>query len=80
MIDATRITHMASVFQESALLFAASDLGVFGALAKLQSADAEALAGELQIDRRAATLMMDACAAIGLLEKHGSESAIRRRR
>ena len=71
MIDPTRITNMASVFQDSAILFAASDLGIFGALARLGNARAASLATELSLDPRAATLMLDACVAIGLLEKHG---------
>ena len=78
----SRITNMASIFQDSAVLFAAVDLGIFGALARLGEASAPALATELTMDVRGATLMLDASVAVGLLEKHGecyrntAESAI----
>lgn len=71
MIDPSRITEMASAFQDSAVLFAASDLGVFGALAKVGEGSAEALAAELSLDQRATGLILNACVAVGLLEKHG---------
>lgn len=67
----TRIANMASAFFESALLFAASDLGVFAALAKAQQADSRQLADELHLDLRGATLLLDGCVAVGLLEKEG---------
>jgi len=67
----SRITSMASIFQDSAVLFAATDLGIFGALARLGETSAPALAKELTLDPRGATLMLDACVAVGLLEKHG---------
>ena len=69
--DATRITDMASLFQESALLFAASDLGVFQALAKLGDATAEEVASHLSLDSRSAALILNGCVAVGLLEKGG---------
>ena len=62
---------MASLFQDSAILFAASDLGVFEAFSRLGSAPAAALAAELSLNPRAAGLMLDACVAVGLLEKQG---------
>jgi ubiquinone/menaquinone biosynthesis C-methylase UbiE len=60
---------MASLFQDSAVLFAASDLGIFGALAKLNAATAPEVADHLGLDGRAATLILNACVAVGLLEK-----------
>jgi SAM-dependent methyltransferase len=69
MMDPSRITNMASLFQDSAILFAASDAGVFGALSKLGEAGAPALASELNLDQRGAALLFDACVAVGLLEK-----------
>ncbi len=63
--------NLASAFQESALLFAASDAGVFGALSKLGEATAPAVAKELGLDERAVTLILNATVAAGLLEKHG---------
>jgi 3-hydroxy-5-methyl-1-naphthoate 3-O-methyltransferase len=67
-----RIVNMASAFYESALLFAASDLGIFAALAKAEQADGRQLAEELHLDPRGATLLLDGCAALGLLEKEGA--------
>ena len=60
---------MASLFQDSAVLFAASELGIFGALAKLTAATAPEVADQLGMDRRATTLILNACVAVGLLEK-----------
>jgi ubiquinone/menaquinone biosynthesis C-methylase UbiE len=67
----SHITSLASAFQDSALLFAASDLGIFGTLAKLGEGAAEDVSRELQLDCRAARLILDACVAAGLLEKNG---------
>lgn len=67
--DPSRITDMATLFQESALLFAASDLGIFEKLAKAGQATAEEIAGHLGLDCRAAALILNACVAVGLLEK-----------
>src|SRR5215469_13950720 len=67
--DPTRIFAMASIFQESAVLFAASDLGVFGSLARFGEATAEELANQLNLDCRAVGLLLNACVAVGLLEK-----------
>ncbi len=69
MIEPSRIMRMASAFQESCLLFAASDLGVFGKLAELGRADSEQLAHSLKLDERGVRLLLDACTAIGLLRK-----------
>ncbi len=71
-LDSSRITEMASAFQDSALLFAASGLGVFGALAKSEVSTAADLARSLGFDTRAVALLMDACVAVGLLQKDGS--------
>jgi 3-hydroxy-5-methyl-1-naphthoate 3-O-methyltransferase len=71
-INPSRIMDMASAFQDSAILFAASDLGIFGAVAKSAQATAADVAGALSLDARAAALIMDACAAVGLLQKEGS--------
>lgn len=70
-IDPGRIVRMASAFQESSLLFAASDLGVFAKLAELGQADAAQLSAALGLSERGASLLLDACAAIGLLQKDG---------
>ncbi|HXM96887.1 MAG TPA: methyltransferase [Candidatus Dormibacteraeota bacterium] len=60
---------MASAFQESCLLFAASDLGIFAKLAELGPADGPQLAHALGLSERGARLVLDACAAVGLLQK-----------
>jgi SAM-dependent methyltransferase len=64
--------NMASRFQDSAILFAACDLGVFETLARSGMAPAAAVAHSLNVNQRAAGLMLDACVAVGLLEKHGA--------
>ncbi len=46
-INPSRIMDMASAFQDSAILFAASDLGIFGAVAKSAEATAADVAGVL---------------------------------
>lgn len=68
-MDPNRIVDMASAFYESAALFAASDLGIFKALAELGPADLETLAAACGLDLRGGRLLLDACAALGLLEK-----------
>ena len=69
MSDPSRIVRMASAFQESCLLFAASDLGIFKKLQDLGHADAHQLAQDLALNPRGVGLLLDACAAIGLLRK-----------
>jgi 3-hydroxy-5-methyl-1-naphthoate 3-O-methyltransferase len=71
-INPSRIMDMASAFQDSAILFAASDLGIFGAVAKSAESTAADVAGAVGLDERAATLIMDACVAVGLLQKEDS--------
>ncbi len=63
-----RIIDMASSFYESCVLFTASDLGVFKMLAESDST-ASAVAEECGLDRRGTTLLLNACVAVGLLEK-----------
>ena len=71
MIKPDGIINMASAFYDSCVLFTASDLGVFAALAKLGKADVQKLAGELKIDERGGRLLLDGCVALNLLEKDG---------
>ena len=70
-----RIMRMASAFYESCVLFSASDLGVFAALARLGSADAGVLAQACGLDARGGRLLFDGCVAIGLLDKSGERYA-----
>lgn len=55
-MNPARIVEMASAFYESCVLFAASDLGVFGKLAELGEMDAEGIASACGLDRRGACL------------------------
>ena len=71
MLDPSRVMRMASAFQESCLLFAASDLGIFAKLAETGPADAVQIAQALQLDTRGAELLLNGCVAIGLLQKEG---------
>jgi len=70
-MDPSRIVDMASAFYESAALFAASDLGVFAKLAELGPADLDTVISSCGLDRRGGRILLDACAALGLLEKSG---------
>lgn len=71
MIKPDGIIDMASAFYDSCVLFTASDLGVFAALAKLEKADVDTLATELNLNPRGARLLLDGCVALNLLEKDG---------
>jgi len=70
-MDPTRIIDLASAFYGSNVLFAASDLGVFGALAEIGQADAGTLAERLGLNPRGLQLLLDACTALELLAKDG---------
>jgi ubiquinone/menaquinone biosynthesis C-methylase UbiE len=65
------IMDLASAFYDSCILFTASDLGIFARLSELGQAGAETLAAKCGLDRRATGLLLDACAALGLLLKKG---------
>ncbi len=70
-MNSSRIVQMASAFQESCLLFAASDLGVFATLESMGTADNTQLARALQLNERGSRLLLDGCVAVGLLQKRG---------
>lgn len=67
------IMDLANAYFDSCVLFASAELGVFEALAKLGSADADSLARELGLDNRGARLLLNGCVAVGLLEKSGDQ-------
>lgn len=69
--DPTAIVTLASAFYGSNVLFAASDLDIFTALARLEKASSATLANELALDSRATELLLNGCVAVGLLEKDG---------
>ena len=66
------IIELSSAFYKSSILFAASDVGVFGALAGGAKGAVE-IAQQLALDPRAARLLLDGCVTIGLLEKSGEQ-------
>ncbi len=66
-----RIVDMASRYFDSCVLFAASDLGVFGALAERGKATVSTLATALECDARGLRLLLDAAVAVELLVKDG---------
>jgi ubiquinone/menaquinone biosynthesis C-methylase UbiE len=71
--DPRRIMQLSTAFYGSALLFTAADAGVFAHLAQAGGADAAAIAAACGMAPRAARLILDGCAAIGLLEKKGEQ-------
>jgi ubiquinone/menaquinone biosynthesis C-methylase UbiE len=62
---------MANAFYDSCILFAASDLGIFGKLGELEGASSARVAEDLSLDARGTRLLLDACVALGLLSKDG---------
>lgn len=69
MLRPDRIIGMASSFYDSCVLFTASDLGVFAKLAESGPMNSQRIAAALQLDQRAARLLLDACVALELLTK-----------
>ncbi|MDX2111206.1 MAG: methyltransferase [Verrucomicrobiota bacterium] len=65
------IIDLANAFYGSSTLFAASDAGLFGELAKHPGATSDEVATALSIAPRASRLLLDACVALGLLTKDG---------
>lgn len=70
-----RIVQMASAFYESATLFAAIEAGVFACLHERADATAGEVAVRCQSSPRGMRLLLDACAALGLLTKSGDRYA-----
>lgn len=68
------IMQIASGFMASKLLFAASELGVFEALAE-GPVDLDGLAARTGLTRRATHVAADAMVALGLVERHGANYA-----
>jgi len=69
--DPNRISSLITAFYRSATLFAATELGIFTELSRVRTASAALLAHTLQLNVRCTTLLLDACVALGLLEKDG---------
>lgn len=70
--DANRITGLITSFYGSATLFAAAELGIFAELSHLRRSSATGIAQALKLNPRSATLLLDACVSLGLLEKDGN--------
>ena len=75
------IVDLASAYYGSAVLFAAIDRGVFAAIEKLSSplststSNLDLIAADCGCNTRGMRLLLDACVAEGLLEKHGGTYA-----
>ena len=63
------IVELASAYYGSAVLFAALDSGVFGALRERPESTVGELAAELSLSERGLRLLLDGCVALGLLVK-----------
>jgi len=68
--DPLRISSLITAFYGSAAVLAAAELGVFEKLSHLRTGSAAMIAQTLRLDVRRATLLLDACVALGLLEKN----------
>ena len=68
-----RIMNMSCAFYDACVLHAASNTGVFAALADSQGMSAGSLAEKLELDVRATRLLLDACVALDLLIKDGDQ-------
>ena len=65
----SRIIDLTNAYFGSCVLFAASDLGIFGRLAAVGPSGSAACADALGLDLRATGLLLDACVAVQLLDK-----------
>lgn len=63
-----RLMRLASAFYGSCVLFSASDAGIFDVLDELGSADGATVASRCGLNERAATLLLNACVAVDLLD------------
>jgi SAM-dependent methyltransferase len=69
------ILNTVRAFQPACILTAAAELDIFSALRK-RPMTAESLAGKLNSDIRATTILLDALAALGLLAKKGGKFSV----
>ena len=68
-LDANAIVELASAYYASATLFGALDCGVFAQIERTPDATATSLAQALKCDLRGLSLLLNGCAALGLLVK-----------
>jgi predicted O-methyltransferase YrrM len=73
--DRLEILQLMRGFQPACVLGAAAELGIFTLLGD-QSRSAEQLAQQTSADPRAMTMLLDAAAALNLLEKHADRYAV----
>ncbi len=73
--DGQRVLEMSGGFQEACVVGAAAELDLFTILGR-EAASAGGLAELLGSDRRATAMLLDAVAALGLLEKRGDQYAV----
>lgn len=69
--DPAAVVAMASAYYASATLFAALECGVFDLLARTPGATSAQLASRCHAHQRGLALLLDGCAALGLLIKDG---------
>jgi len=69
--DPTPILRLTTAYWDSQTFLTACRLRIFDALA-VGARSADSLAEELRLDTRAATLFLNACAALGFVEKQGA--------
>lgn len=74
-VDRQQILDIAAAFRPACVLGAAAELDVFTRIGG-RSVSAEGLAEELEADLRASTILLDALAALGLLEKSEGRYAV----
>jgi precorrin-6B methylase 2 len=72
---AEEILNVVRAFQPACILTAAAELDIFSVLCK-RPMTAESLAGKLNSDIRATTILLDALAALGLLAKKGDKFSV----
>ncbi len=69
-IDENRLHEMSSAFMPGCILGAAAELDLFSVLADA-SLNLDEIAGRLKSDRRATAVLLDALAALGIVDKQG---------
>jgi 3-hydroxy-5-methyl-1-naphthoate 3-O-methyltransferase len=65
------VMDLANAYFDSCVLFASAELGVYHAIDRLGPASRDSIAADLGLNPRGASLLLDACVAVGLLTKTG---------
>jgi len=74
-LDGARILERMAAFRPACVIGGAAELGLFDLLTR-ESLDAETIAARLDADRRATTMLLDAVAALGLIEIRDQRYAV----